>query len=144
MSQRVDPTTKFVRSLDGEFIMLREAAEMLDLSHSTLRKYISEKTEGLQPSKAVMFGKVLVYLYTKEDVDRMRGLIEKRREIVSYANAGRPRKYTDEQRIARSKIYSRRTYWRSVAERAEYMEDDVRLDHALKVIQVLEAELADE
>lgn len=139
-----DPATRFVRSLSGDYLMLREAAEKLDMSHSTLRKYISDRAEGLQPSKSVMFGKVEIYLYTNDDIERMRKKLEERRNVKVYENAGRPRMYTPEEKKVRTRLFSRRNYWRGAAEKAYFNEDDERFDHARKQIKLIEKELEEQ
>lgn len=136
-----NPATRFVRSLDGEYLMLKEASEALGLSSSTLRKYIQERIEGLQPSKVVMFGKVPIYLYTKEDIESMRDVVADRRQVKTYDSAGRPVKYTKEQKARRTKLFSRRTYWRRQREKAHFMEDMEKYQYANKIIEEIQEEL---
>ena len=138
-----DPATRFVRSLPGDYFMLREAADELDLSSYTLRKYISEDIDGLTPSKAVMFGKVQVYLYTRADIDRMREILIAREEVRPYDRIGRPSKFSLEQRKERARLFSRRHYWRKMLEKAEFMEDDFRLQEVKEELSQIEQELKD-
>lgn len=137
-----DPATRFVRSLPGDYFMLREAAEELNLSPYTLRKYIVEDIDGLVPSKAVMFGKVQVYLYTKEDIERMRNVLVSREQVRPYDRKGRPSKYSLEQRNERARLFSRRHYWRKMLEKAEFMEDERRITEVREELAQIEKELA--
>lgn len=127
-----DPSTRFVRSLSGEYFKLSEAAAMLGVSQVSLRKFIREGTEGFTPSKAVWFGKLKIHLYTREDVDRIRALLAARREVVDadgpMPKRGRPAKWTAEQRRERQKAYSRSYYYRK---RAEQLLGEGREDEAL-------------
>lgn len=136
-----DPATRFVRSLDGEYFMLREAASALELSPSTLRKYIQDQIEGLQPSKSVMFGRVRIYLYTKDDIERMRDVVAERRQVKTYDSAGRPVKYTREEKARRTKLFSRRNYWRRQREKAHFMEDMEKYKSANEIIEEIQREL---
>ena len=65
-----DPVTRFVRSLPGDYFMLREAAHACEVSQFTLRKFIAEDVKECLPSKTTKFGKIRVYLYTREDIAR--------------------------------------------------------------------------
>ncbi len=137
-----DPATRFVRSLPGDYFMLREAAEELKLSPYTLRKYIVEDIDGLVPSKAVMFGKVQVYLYTKDDIERMRSVLASREQVRPYDRKGRPSKYSLEQRNERARLFSRRHYWRKMLEKATFMEDERRINEVKEELAQIEKELA--
>jgi len=121
--------------------MLREAAESLDLSPHTLRKYIANDAAGLKPSKSVMFGKIEVYLYTREDLDRMRNVIDNRVTVRDYAGGGRPSKYSLQQRKDRARLFSRRHYWKRVRDRAAFFEDIERYREAKKEVEDINKEL---
>jgi hypothetical protein len=118
-----DPSTRFVRSLSGEYFKLSEAATMLGVSQVSLRKFIREGTEGLTPSKAVWFGKLKIHLYTREDISRIRGLLNARREVIDsdgpMPKRGRPAKWSVEQRKERQKAYSRAYYYKKKAEQLQ-------------------------
>lgn len=124
--------------------MLREAAEELDRSPSTLRKYIADEVEGLQPSKAVMFGKVQVYLYTKEDIESMRKVLDARVSVREYSRTGRPSKFTLEQRKYRARLFSRRHYWKRVLNEAIFMEHPKRIEEAKEEIAAINKELQED
>src|SRR6266571_4438645 len=77
---RLDPSTKFVRSLDGEYYLLREVAQMLGVNHRVLRK-LNDETDDLGPSFFTMFGRVKIYLYTKDDINALGEYLNARRTI---------------------------------------------------------------
>lgn len=110
---RMDPTTRFVRSLPGKYFMVREAAAQLEVSDRTLRRlYTADR--GLGPQKMVYFGKVLVYLYSREDIERIRAYFGESKQILQVTGQpktnGRPPKWTASQRKLRQKYYSRANY----------------------------------
>jgi hypothetical protein len=115
-----DPSTRFVRSLNGEYFKLSEAAAMLEVSQVSLRKFIREGTEGFTPSKAVWFGKLKIHLYTRDDIDRIREMLNARREVIDsdgpMPKRGRPAKWSADQRRERQKAYSRAYYYKKRAE----------------------------
>lgn len=114
---RVDPATRFVRSLPGDYIMLREAAEMLEVTQFTLRKFIQDDVEGCVPSKYAMLGKIKIYLYTQEDVesirDHLRDLTKVYDHVGQAKRIGRPPEYTQPERDKRSRLYSKSWYWKN-------------------------------
>lgn len=114
-----DPVTRFVRSLPGDYFMLREAAHACDVSQFTLRKFIAENVEECLPSKVTQFGKIRVYLYTREDIVRIQAYLAKQNVVLDYngpaKKMGRPALYTKEQMDERKKLYTKRWYWRNRA-----------------------------
>ncbi len=64
--------SRFVRSLPGEYYLLREVATTLYTSGRVLRRLMRQHPGTLAPSHTAMLGKVRVYLYTPADVDRLR------------------------------------------------------------------------
>lgn len=114
---RVDPATRFVRSLPGDFFLLREAADAIGVSQFVLRKFIADGTEGCTPSKYAMFGKVKIYLYTRDDIETIRQHLSARHRVFKHdgqaRRVGRPPQYTKEERANRSRLYSKSWYWRS-------------------------------
>jgi hypothetical protein len=123
--------------------MLREAAEELDLSPYTLRKYIADDIEGLKPSKAVMFGKVQVYLYTKDDIEQMRRTLQSRVVVREYHSTGRPAKFSLEERKYRARLFSRRHYWQRMLDKARFLENPKRELIAREEIEAINKELED-
>jgi len=114
-SKKLDPATKFVRSLSGDYYLLREAAVALGVSPRVLRHYIKRGETSLGPSYAANMGKVRIYLYTAEDVERIREKLQSR--SVVYRNEGRvamgrPAIFTPEQRLERQRKFSMANYYR--------------------------------
>lgn len=119
MSAPMDPATKFVRSLDGTYYMLREAAEMLGISGHTLRKFNENEEADLKASFVAYFGKVKIFLYTEDDIEKIREYLDARRQVYPTSSTllegkpvlGRPARYTKEQRQNRQKLHSRAHYY---------------------------------
>jgi hypothetical protein len=114
---KIDPVTTFVRGLDGgPYYMVREASELLGVNHRVLRKLNDDPESDLKPSFLAFLGKVKVYLYTEDDIAKIREGLDERRRV--YPNdptlspvRGRPRRFTKEDRKARQKLYSRAHYY---------------------------------
>lgn len=119
--------------------MVKEAAELIGVSHWTLRKYIKNDKEGWQPSKLANFGNVTIYIYTDEDVARIRDL--RLRKLDDYRPVGRPSQYTAEQMKARHRLYARKTYWKRALEKAELQNDISKIDKAIGMIEKLDEAL---
>jgi hypothetical protein len=110
-----DPVTRFVRSLPGSYYMLREAAFACDVSQFTLRRFIQDDVKECLPSKTTMFGKIRVYLYTKEDVERIQNYLANQVRVYDYTGPakkmGRPATYSKDEMTVRKKLYTKRWYW---------------------------------
>ena len=131
-SLELSPAVAFVRSLPGEFFMLREVAEMVGVSQYTLRNLIANDVEGLTPSNFAMFGNVKIYLYTRDDIARLKKHFERRLEVLKYngqsAKVGRPALYTKEERRERNRLHSQSYYYKKRFE--SLRNDDSRKDDA--------------
>jgi hypothetical protein len=145
---RIDPATRFVRSLPGDYFLLREAAEACGVSQYTLRAMISDDVPECTPSKYAMFGKIKIYLYTREDIENIRHHLGNRHKIFNHTGMakriGRPPTYTKDERANRSRLYSKAWYWRNrekvllgkgdldkareARERAIYVEEELHRD----------------
>lgn len=124
----LSPATRFVRSLDGEYFMVSEAAKMLEVSERTLRRLINEtrdvpEAEKLGPSFYVNFGKIPIYLYTRADIEKIRVHLSTKPPVlplpvggVPSGVIGRPRRWTSAQRKERNRLYSRINYYRARAQ----------------------------
>lgn len=116
-SVKIDPATRFVRSLPGDYFLLREAAEATGVSQFTLRKMIADDIPNCTPSKYAMFGKIKIYLYTRQDIENIRKYLGNRHQIFNHTGmarkTGRPATYTKAQRKERSRLYSKAWYWRN-------------------------------
>lgn len=146
----VDPVTAFVRGLDGDFYMVREAAEALGIKRHVLQRAIGNGTEGMVPSHAVMIGKMKVYLYTLEDVQRMKQIMEERKTIKTFddvssvkGKGGRPSQYNEEERRQRARLYSRACYWKKRIVLAQERGDDELLRQATAMVDQIEEEITE-
>jgi len=116
----MDPATRLVRTLPGNYKKLSEAAEILGVSDDTLRTLLQEAVSkgdaSGAPSKFAMMGRTRIYLYTDEDIERIRGILAERREVRSFdltAVTGRPPLYTKEERAHRTRLNARAWYYRN-------------------------------
>lgn len=144
---RIDPATKFVRSLEGDYYMLREAAELLGVSQRVLRHYIQQRNKDLSPSFSASMGKVRIYLYTLEDVNRIRDALRER--SVVYKNegriaVGRPPRFTSEQRKIRQRKFSMANYYIKRSTSFEESGDIEKATEALNKAQQIYKELREE
>lgn len=131
--ERMDPATRLVRSLPGKYLMVREAAEVLGVSHTTLRRLLKDEPEELGPSFCVYVGKNAspetgkgkIYLYTQEDLDKLRAFLSGPKRIWRNTDTprqtGRPPKWTSEERKERQRLYSASYYY---AQRAKKLAAD--------------------
>lgn len=134
MNKTVDPQSRVVRGLQGEFYIVREVAEKTGISTSTLRRAIHNNTKELMPSKAVQKGGQKVYLYTPEDIER---IVERYKAMntpedfdgVPQTRHGRPRRFTQEERAERARLHSKANYWKR---RAANLERDGRKGEAIE------------
>lgn len=149
MSSNLDPVSAFVRSLDGEYYLVREAAEAMGVSQHYLRRSIKQEVEGMLPSHGVMIGKMKVYLYTMDDIHRMRKLIAERKKVSDFetikdsegGRGGRPTVYTKEERVERARLYSRACYWKNRVKHADAINNDAMKKRAEKELGKLEKEI---
>lgn len=69
----VSPADRLVSNLDGTFYKLTEAAELLDVSPTTLRRLMRKPNTGLKaPSYQITQGSMKVYLYSVDDLNELR------------------------------------------------------------------------
>lgn len=113
----LDPVTRFVRSLDGDFYMLREVADHLGMPTRSLRTLARRFPMQTGPSLAVMFGRLKVFLYTPEDLDRAVAFQRRRRSVDPQLDdlaggPGRPALWTSEESRQRHRSQSKLYYWR--------------------------------
>lgn len=67
------PMVQYVRSLDGDFYLAREAADQLGVSLSVLRGYGARlSAEGYGPSHRAMYGSIPLALYSAERLEKIR------------------------------------------------------------------------
>jgi hypothetical protein len=88
---RDTPVHRFVdeinRSTGINYRTTAEVAETLGVSTQWIRKVQRLHLLGV-PSRAVQFGRMQIYLYTPEDVEKIRTYLADRQEV--YANPGHP------------------------------------------------------
>jgi len=147
----LDPATRLVRSLEGEYFKLSEAAEVLKVPESTLRALIKDASEGGDPDGApkqyIPFGKIPIYLYTHDDIDRIREVLTKRRSAspipFDMVLNGRPPRYTPEERAQRTKLSARAWYYRNRIKTLQAADDAPRgaLSEARRKLKEINDEL---
>lgn len=148
--KRIAPSVQFVRSLEGKYYLLREAAELLGVSHRTLRSYNSgPDKELLGPSFFVYLGKIKIYLYTDDDIARIKKYLEEQKIVYpidqnTSHNKGRPPKWTADQRKARQRKFSQVHYYKVQAEKHINNGDQDRAQKALRRMREIQKELKDE
>ena len=70
---KASPADRLVSNLDGEYFKLTEAAVIVGVSPTTLRRLMRRKGVGLRaPSYKIQQGKMLVYLYSADDINELR------------------------------------------------------------------------
>lgn len=131
----------------GDYYMVSEAASALGVTSYLLRKWIADDREGLTPSRTVMFGSTQIYLYTEADLERIK---EKVAELTSPTavrpfdgrrSTGRPRQYSDDERVERGRLQSRRYYWKVRQEEAAFKGDVALMDKASIEIEKIDKKL---
>lgn len=121
LSERTDPIGKYVTSLNGDFYMIREVAQLLGVHPNTIRELDKRKelvARGLGHEFEAYLGRVTVYLYTPETIERLRVYFAERQQVydrpellIERAPTGRKAKYTKEERKDRQKLFSKASYY---------------------------------
>jgi len=141
----IDPATRFVRSLPGNYSMLREAAHACGVSQFTLRKFIADDVEECTPSKYTMFGKVKIYLYTDEDIASIKKYLKSQVQIFDHngqaRRIGRPPKYAEDERHDRDKLHSKKWYWNNRVKLLTERGDIAGAKEAKKRVKEIDEEL---
>ena len=114
MKRKISPTTRLLRGIAGEFYIVREVAEKTGISETMIRKSIRSGVVEMMPSKTTANGKI--YLFTPEDIERMSKYYAEKNAPKDFEHGshrfGRPRKFTDEERVERSRLHSQANYWK--------------------------------
>ena len=125
MKRKISPTTRLLRGVAGEFYIVREVAEKTGISETAIRKSIRSGVVEMMPSKTTANGKI--YLFTPEDIERMSKYYAEKNAPKDFDHGshrfGRPRKFTDEERIERSRLHSQGNYWKRKIKEANTEED---------------------
>lgn len=85
----VSPADRLVSNLDGTYYKLTEAAEILEVSPTTLRRLMRKANTGLKaPSYQITQGNMKVYLYSQDDLTELRlyfapGRVPSKRKAVT-------------------------------------------------------------
>lgn len=142
----MDPITRYVRSLKGDWRMLSEVSHQVGVSQFTLRRFIREnEPKSCLPSKIAQIGKVVVYLYSPSDIARIEKHLESRKKLVDFTGkrkvTGRPAVYTKEQRAERKKLRARVWYWTKRAEELQAQGDIEGMEDALATVAAMKKEL---
>jgi transposase len=134
----MDPATRAVRSIPGGYFLLREAAEMLGVSTQKIRKLIKTPELGLTPKMQTHQGKSTIYLYTQDDVDRIRQYLVEQSTPVPFTGeqmaGGRPRRFSDDQRKVRARLKTKRYYWQGKLDEAKKAKDKEAIAKANEVL----------
>ena len=153
MSNRIAPSVRFVRSLEGTYYLLREAAEMLEVSPRTLRNFIDKDNDLLGPSFFTYLGKIKIYLYTEDDIKRLREYITEQKNLIypisenpktKETHKGRPAKWTAEQRKMRQRKFSQVHYYKNQAEKHQNAGNPAKAEKALKKMRQIQKQLREE
>lgn len=79
---RVSPAQRIIESLDGDFKTMRQVAEEVGVHVETLRR-LCRTPRVKAPSKATKSGKLVIYLFTPEDVEEVREYFDNRERLVN-------------------------------------------------------------
>lgn len=151
-TMRLDPVTRHVRGLDGDFYLPREAAKVLGISVDRLKALGRRFPDTLGPGYVSWLGDLKVYLYDDGDIAAVRDYFAKLDaqrpvELSPYRNGrGRPPVWSHDEHASRHRRRALRTYHARMAARcaaqgrAERAETYRRRAEALS--SELDAELA--
>lgn len=149
-TERIAPSVRFVRSLEGKYYLLREAADLIGISHRTLRKMNNSDDPETSPSFYTYLGKIKIYLYTDDDVERIRKILDTQKTVYPSSvpgptlHKGRPAKWTAEQRKVRQRKFSQVHYYKNMAERYAQEGKQDKANKALRKMRDIQKQLKDE
>lgn len=78
---RTSPAQRIIDSLDGEFYTMRQAAEMCGVHIETMRR-VCRTPRVKAPSKATKSGKMVIYLFTPDDIEEVQNYFNSRDKLV--------------------------------------------------------------
>jgi len=84
---RISPAQRIIDSLDGDFKTMRQTAELVGVHIETLRR-LCRTPRVKAPSKATKQGKLVIYLFTPEDVEEVKAYFNQRDKLQSETGAG--------------------------------------------------------
>lgn len=77
---RLSPAQRIINALEGEYLTMRQVSELCDVHIETLRRLCrTEKVNA--PSRATRRGKLVIYLFTPEDVEEVKAYFENRDKL---------------------------------------------------------------
>ena len=79
---RMSPAQRIIEALDGDFKTMREVAEEVGVHIETLRR-LCRTPRVNAPSKATKQGKLVIYLFTPEDVEEVKAYFADRDRLQS-------------------------------------------------------------
>jgi len=106
---------RHVHELDGEFFLLADVAEILDMHDSTLRKLRWRYPEVFRGSYYGRCGGIALYLFTGDDIDRISSYLAER-SAAGFGKRGRPRMWSTAEAKDRERAQLRTNYYRRRAE----------------------------
>lgn len=150
MGNRIAPSVKFVRSLEGKYYLMREAAQILDINVRYLRNW--NKNRVFEPSFFTHLGKVRIYLYTDGDIARIRKYLDDQKLAhpisqiadIKPSSTGRPSKWTPAQRKARQRKFSQVHYYKSQAQRHLDLGEPQRAEECMQKMRQAQQELREQ
>jgi hypothetical protein len=79
---RTSPAQRIIDSLEGEYKTMRQTAELCGVHIETLRRLC--RTDRVKaPSKATKSGKLVIYLFTDEDIEEVQNYFSDRDKLQS-------------------------------------------------------------
>jgi len=87
INRELSPVTRWVRKLEQEtgsrYYLAHEVADELNCSVQAIRKYAANKVcgKGVAPSERANFGKIIVNLYTPDDIEALRAFLANRTQV---------------------------------------------------------------
>ena len=144
------PLVQYVRSLDGDFLLRTEAAEVIGCAQSLL-PYLATQHPGEQlgPTHKAAYGQVEILLYTQERVEQIRQFVERnnlglkagKRKMFSAAElqerrriGGRMRDYR--RRAPDYEAAGRPEDAQALREAADELEAELKRTHAERVAEL--------
>jgi hypothetical protein len=115
LPRRISPVTAFIRSLEGEWFSLAEAARAIDRPEETLRDWARRDPEAYGAHHSERFGQRTIYLYDIEGIERIRkALVDAQQEdpLRFAGRPGRPRIWSNDERRDRERRMAQVVYYR--------------------------------
>lgn len=120
---RMDPVTRYVRELEGDYYLPREAAVLLGISVDRLKLLGRRYPDTLGPGYVTWMGDVKIFLYDQDDIAAVRAYfaeLDAKRppELSAYRNGrGRPPVWSHAEHAARHRRRALARYHAGMARR---------------------------